>query len=59
MLLVPIDLEVLGVKAGSLAGLPVIVEARGPQQIHAVVIPTLDQEFGVQKAGVDDMGAGQ
>jgi hypothetical protein len=29
VLLVPIDLEMLGVKAGSLAGLPMIIEARG------------------------------
>jgi hypothetical protein len=42
VLLVPIDLEVLGVKAGSLAGLPVIVEACRPQQIDAIVVATLD-----------------
>ena len=59
MLPVPIDREMLRVKAGSLAGLPVIIEARGPEQIDAVVLPTLDQEFGVQKAGIDDMSRGQ
>ena len=36
VLLAPIDLEVLGIKAGPLAGLPVIVETRGPQQVHVV-----------------------
>ena len=39
VLLVPINREVLGIKAGPLAGLPVIVEAGGPQQIHAIVAP--------------------
>jgi hypothetical protein len=54
--MVPIDLEVLGIKAGSLACLPVIIETRGPEQIHAVVLLTLDERFGVQKAGVHDLG---
>src|SRR5688572_15010621 len=31
VLLVPIDREVLGVKTGSRAGLPVIIETRGPE----------------------------
>ncbi len=58
-MLVPIDREVLDIKAGALAGVPVIIEACRPQQIHAIVVATLDQEVGVQEAGVDDMGPGQ
>jgi hypothetical protein len=54
--LVPIDLEVLGVKAGPCTGLPVIVKACGPQPIHAVVVLTLNQPFGIQNAGVHDRG---
>ena len=56
---IPIDRELLHVKAGALAGVPVIIEARGPEQIDAVVLPTLDQECGVQNAGIDDMSRGQ
>jgi hypothetical protein len=59
VLLAPIDLDMLRVKAGACAGLPVTVEACGPQQIDAVVVATLPEEFGAQEAGVDDMGAGQ
>jgi hypothetical protein len=55
----PIDLEVLGVKAGSFPGLPVIIEACGPQQIHAIVVPTADSEVGVQEASIHDRGPGQ
>ena len=36
-----------------------IVETRGPQQIHAIIVPTLDQQFGVQETGVHNMGVGQ
>jgi hypothetical protein len=59
VLLVPINLEMVSVKTGPCAGLPVIVEACGPQEIHAVVGLTLDQEFRVQKPGIDDRGPGQ
>jgi hypothetical protein len=59
LVLVPIDGARLGVKAGALAGLPVIIEACGSQEIHPRVIPTLDAEVGVQEAGLDDRGAGQ
>ena len=59
VLLGPIDLEMLDVKTGPLAGLPVTVSGRGPQQSHAVVIPTLDQECSVQKTGVHDRGPRQ
>jgi hypothetical protein len=55
VLLVPINLEVLGGKAGPWAGLPVIVKARGPQQIHALVGRPLAQECGVQEAGIHAM----
>jgi hypothetical protein len=51
---VPIDLAMLGVTTGPLAGLPVIVEACGPQEIYAVVILTLDEQFGIKQAGVHD-----
>ncbi len=47
--LVPIDLDMLRVKTGPCAGLPVIIEACGPQAIHAVVGLTIDQEFGSRK----------
>jgi hypothetical protein len=46
---------VLGGKAGPWAGLPVIVKARGPQQIHALVGRPLAQECGVQEAGIHAM----
>ena len=49
---VPIDLEMLGVKASPGLGLPVIVEACGPQQIPTIVLPTLHEEIGVQEGGV-------
>jgi hypothetical protein len=56
---IPINLEILDVKAGAPAGLPVIIEACGAQQVHAVVAPTVHEQVGVQGAGVHDMGAGQ
>jgi hypothetical protein len=59
VLLVPIDLEMLDVKAGARASLPVIVSACGPQQIHPIVVPTLNEEVGVQEAGIHDMRARQ
>ena len=59
LLLVPINLEVLGVNAGSLAGLPLIIEACRPQQIDAIAVATRDSELSVQKAGIRDMGPGQ
>jgi hypothetical protein len=46
------------VKTGPCAGLPVIVEAWGPPEIHAVVGVTLDHECRVQKPGSDAMGSG-
>jgi hypothetical protein len=42
VLLSPINLEMLGDKAGPFGGSPVIVEACGPQQIHALSVATLD-----------------
>jgi hypothetical protein len=59
LVLVPIDREMLDVKAGALAGLPVRVEAGGPQEIDAIVVATLDEEVGVQETGIYNMGAGQ
>jgi hypothetical protein len=56
---VPSNLEVLGVKAGPFVSLPVIVKARGPQEIHAVALLTPDEQVGVQEASVHDMDAGQ
>src|SRR5262249_58953462 len=53
----PSNREGLGIKAGSLAGLPVIIEARGPEQIDALVRLTLDGPLGVPEAGVHDGGA--
>ncbi len=47
VLLGPINLEVLSIKARPLAGLPMIVERGGSQQIHAVGLRTLDQQLGV------------
>ena len=55
---VPIELARLGVTAGALAGVPVIVEARGAQQVHALVVPTVHEQVGVQDAGVHHMRAG-
>jgi hypothetical protein len=52
VLLAPINLKVLGIKAIPCAGLPVIVETRGPEEIDAVVIQTLDQECRVENARV-------
>ena len=49
--LAPIHLEVLGIKAIPCAGLPLIIETGGPQEIRAIVLRTLDQQLGVQKAG--------
>jgi hypothetical protein len=43
---------VLGVKASPCAGLPVIVEARGPQETHVVALLTPDKQVGVRDAGV-------
>jgi len=59
VLLAPIDLEMRDVKAGPCTDLPVMVEACRSQQTHPVSVPALDEEVGVQKAGVHDMGAGQ
>jgi hypothetical protein len=56
MLLVPINLELLDVKADALAGLPMIVEARGPPQVHAVVLWTLDEELGANRVIIDSVG---
>jgi hypothetical protein len=55
VLVVPIALKVLGVKAGPYASLPGIVETCRPQQIHGVVILTLDRPFGIQQAGIHEM----
>jgi hypothetical protein len=57
--LAPLNLAVLGVNAGPGAGWPVIVQAGGPQQIHAIGVATLDEEVGVQATRVHDRGAGQ
>ena len=59
LLLVPIDLDMLGVKTAPFAGLPVIVEARWAQQIHAVVVRTVHEQGGVQEAGVHARGPRQ
>ena len=53
----PSTLAVLGVKAGPLAGLPVIVEARGPQESHVVALLTPDKQVGIQAAGVHEVRA--
>jgi hypothetical protein len=58
VLRVPLNLEGLGGKASSLACLPVIIKTCGPQQIHGVVVLTLDQQVSVQEAGVHEMGLG-
>jgi hypothetical protein len=57
LVLVPIDLDMLDVKAGALAGVPVLVEACGAQQGHAVVVPTVHEPVGVQEAGFHHMRA--
>jgi hypothetical protein len=57
--LAPIKLDVLGGKADPFAGLPVIIEVCGPQEIHAIGVATFDEECGVQKTGVHDMGPRQ
>ena len=44
---VPIHLAVLGLNASPLAGWPVIVGARRPQESHTLTLATLDQECGV------------
>jgi hypothetical protein len=58
MLLGPIARKVLSLKARPLSGLPVIVKARGPEPIHPIVDPAVDQQGGVQEAGVPNMGRG-
>ena len=52
-------MQTLGHKACALAGLPVIVEACGAHQVHAVVVPTVHEQVGVQEAGVHHMSARQ
>jgi hypothetical protein len=46
------------VETSPCAGLPVIVEACGPPEIHTVVGLPLDRECGVQNTGIAEMGPG-
>jgi hypothetical protein len=48
----------LDAKAGTITGLSMIVELRGPLQIHPMVVLTLHEEIGVREAGVHDMRSG-
>jgi hypothetical protein len=59
VLLAPRNLKVWGIKAMPGPGLPVRVETGGPQEVHAIVLQTLDPPLGVQQAGVHARAAGQ
>ncbi len=58
-LVLPVDCEVLRVEALPRPGLPAVVAAGRAKQLDPIILPARHQEFGIEKAGVDDMDTRQ